>query len=135
VSGMALSLPERTYTRPDDDDDGDGEDDDGDGDDEDNGVADAMHKRVEGESSTYKRRLRSTVQERCSEPTGPGGTQRVAQGIAPSGMRCAVRRCPTSSPEQRRAYRRHWRRARPAGTVPCWMQTLSGSEKQGWRLV
>jgi hypothetical protein len=51
VPGMALSLPERTYTRPDDDDDGDGEDDDGDGDNDDDDVADAMHKHVEGESS------------------------------------------------------------------------------------
>jgi hypothetical protein len=50
---MALSLPERIYTRPIDDGDGGADDD---------NVADAVHKRVEGESSKYTKRLKSTVE-------------------------------------------------------------------------
>jgi hypothetical protein len=53
VPVMAFSLLERIYTRP--VDDGDGDADDGD-------VADAMHKRVEGESSKYTKRLKSAVE-------------------------------------------------------------------------
>jgi hypothetical protein len=50
---MALSLPERIYTRPVDDGDGGADDD---------NIADAMHKRVEGESSKYTKRLKSAVE-------------------------------------------------------------------------
>jgi hypothetical protein len=56
VPVMALSLPERMYTRSVDDGDGDTRPDD------DNDVSDAMHKRVEEESRKYKKRLKSTVE-------------------------------------------------------------------------
>jgi hypothetical protein len=50
---MAFSLLERIYTRLVDDGDGGADDDD---------VADAMHKRVEGESSKYTKLMKSTVE-------------------------------------------------------------------------
>jgi hypothetical protein len=53
VPVMALSLPEQMYTRPVDDGDGGADDDD---------AADAMHKHVEGESSKYKKLMKSTME-------------------------------------------------------------------------
>jgi hypothetical protein len=53
VPVMAFSLLERIYTRLVDDGDGGADDDD---------VADAMHKRVEGESSKYTKLMKSTVE-------------------------------------------------------------------------
>jgi hypothetical protein len=53
VPVMALSLLEWMYTRTVHDGDGGADDDD---------VVDAMHKRVEGDSSKYTKRLKSTVE-------------------------------------------------------------------------